>query len=65
MFDIKLNVTSKVIYVAGSHLTNPPFLMAHSSVISRDIFRISMLISALNDLDNLAGALKITISIPR
>ena len=54
-FEIKMDLRRKVRYIAGSYLTDPPALMTYSSVISRESVRIAFLVTALNDLNVLAG----------
>ena len=53
--DVKMDLPRKARYVPGGHLTDPPSSMTYASVVSRDSVRIAFLISALNDLDILAG----------
>ena len=50
-----MDLTRKSIYVAVGHLTDPHSYMNYSSVVRRDSVRMAFLISALNDLDILAG----------
>jgi hypothetical protein len=53
IFDIKSgeNFRRKARYVAGGHMTEPPASITYSSVVSRDIVRIALLIAALDSLD--------------
>ena len=55
IFDVKMDLTRKYIYVAGGHLNNPPPSMNYASVFSHDIVRLDFLIAALDDLDILGG----------
>lgn len=55
VFDVKMDLPRKARYVPGGHLTDPPSSMTYASVVSRDSVTIAFLISALNDLDILAG----------
>ena len=54
IFDIKMDFTRKVRFVAGGHMTETPASMTYSSVVSRDSVRIAFLVAALNDLEILA-----------
>ena len=54
IFDVKMDLTRKARFVAGSHLTEPPASITYSSVVSRDSVRIAFLLAALNDLDIMA-----------
>ena len=53
IFDIKMdgNFTRKARLVAGGHKTSPPSSMTYSSVVPREIVRVSFLLAPLNDLD--------------
>ena len=51
IFDIKMDFTRKVRFVAGGHLTQTPATLTYSSVVSRESVRIAFLIAALHDLD--------------
>ena len=55
VFDLKMDMTRKSHYIAGGHLTDVPASQTYSSVVRRDSDRIGFLISALNNLDLLAG----------
>jgi Reverse transcriptase (RNA-dependent DNA polymerase) len=55
IFDIKMDFTRKVRFVAGGHLTDPPSTVTYASVVSRESVRIAFLIAALNDLDIMAA----------
>ena len=59
-FKIKMDLRRKARYIAGSYLTDPPTSMTYSSVISRESARIAFLITALNDLNVLAGGIQNT-----
>ena len=50
-----MDLTRKTRCVAGGHLTYPPSSMTYASMVSRDNVRLSFLITALNNLYNLAG----------
>ena len=52
---VKMELSRKAIYVAEGRLTNSPFPTNYVSLASHDIVRLYFLISALNDLDILAG----------
>ena len=41
----------KARFVAGGRVTNPPASMTYSSVVSREMVRIVLLLAASNDLD--------------
>ena len=45
------NFTRKSRLVSDGHKTAPPFSTTYSSVLTREIVRLSFLISGLNDLD--------------
>jgi hypothetical protein len=49
IFDVKMDFTHKVRYVAGGHMANPPATLMYSSVVSRDSMRIALLIAVLNN----------------
>jgi hypothetical protein len=51
VFDIKMDFTRKVRFVAGGHMTDTPAVMTYSSVVSRETVRLGFLIAALNGLD--------------
>ena len=53
LFDIKMDgkFTRKEILVADGHTTAPQSYIAYSSVVFREIFRISFLLASLNGLD--------------
>ena len=53
IFDIKLgeNFWRKAIMLAGVHTTKAPSSIIYSSVVSRDLVRIMLMIVALNDID--------------
>jgi hypothetical protein len=51
VFNVKMDLTRKVRFIAGGHLTEPPSSITYSSVASRDSVRIAFLIAALNNLD--------------
>jgi Reverse transcriptase (RNA-dependent DNA polymerase) len=51
VFDIKMDLTRKARFVAGSHTTEAPVSLMYSSVVSRDSIRIAFLIAVLNDID--------------
>lgn len=56
IFDVKMDfVTRKARFVAGGHTTDTPGSITYSNVVSRDIVRLTFLITGLNDLDVLAG----------
>ena len=46
-----MDFTRKARFVEGGHVTDPPALMTYSSVVSREMVRIALLLAALNDLD--------------
>ena len=53
IFDIKLgeNFRRKSRMVSGGHTTKTPSYVTYSSLVSRDLVRIMLMIVALNDLD--------------
>ena len=53
IFDIKLSegFRRKAQFVADGHKTSAPASMTYSTVVSRDLVRILLMIAALNDLD--------------
>ena len=53
IFDINMdgNLTRKAILVADGHTTPPTSSITYSSVVSREIVRISFILASLNDLD--------------
>jgi hypothetical protein len=51
VFDIKMDITRKVRFVASGHMTDTPAAMTYSSVVSRETVRLGFLIAALNGLD--------------
>ena len=53
IFYIKMDgkFTRKALLVANGHKTDAPASITYSSVVSRDIVRVSLLIVSLNDLD--------------
>ena len=53
-------VTRKAQYVAGGHLTDVPMYMIYYSVVSLDTVRIGFLMTALNNLENLASDIQNT-----
>ena len=55
IFDIKMDITRKVWYVAGGNLNNPPSFMTYVSMVSRDIVHLALLIVALNYFYILSG----------
>ena len=52
IFEIKMDgiFAQKARFVAGGHTTYPPSSITHSSVVLREIFRITFMRAALNDL---------------
>ena len=56
IFDIKLgeNLLRKARLVGGGHKKATPALIAYTSVVSRDLVRIALMIAALKELDILA-----------
>jgi hypothetical protein len=50
-FDVKMDFTWKVHFVAGGHITDPPASITFASVVSQDSVRLAFLIAVLNDLD--------------
>ena len=55
IFNVKMELARKSIYVDGGHITNPPLSITFVSVVSYDSVQIAFLIEALNDLYILAG----------
>lgn len=55
VFDVKMDFTHKVHYVAGGHMTDPPSTLTYSSVVLRDSDRIVLMLAALNDVELLAA----------
>jgi hypothetical protein len=51
VFDVKMDFTRKVCFVAGGHTITAPSSMTCSSVISRDSIQLAFLIASLNDLN--------------
>ena len=51
IFDIEMDFTRKARFVAGGHVTDPPASMTYSSVVSREMARIALLLAASNDLE--------------
>ena len=53
IFDVKLgeNFRRKARFCANGHKTNTPTSLTYSSVVSRDLVRIMLLVAALNDLE--------------
>ena len=56
IFDVKMgeNFRRKEGFFADGHKTKTPAEMSYSSVVSRELIRIKLTISSLNDLDVLA-----------
>ena len=56
IFDVKMgkNFRRKAQFFADGNKTNTPMEMTYSSVVSRDLVSIVLMISAINDLDVLA-----------
>jgi len=54
IFDVKMDFTRKVRFVAGGHTTKAPSSITYSSVVSRDSVRLGFLIAALNGVDIMA-----------
>ena len=50
-FDLKIDLTRKARFVAGSHTTDTPTLITYSSVVSRDSVRIAFTYAALIGMD--------------
>ena len=44
-----MDLTRKVRFVAGGHMTDPPTVMTYASVVSREYARITLLLASLND----------------
>ena len=55
IFDVKIDLTRKARFVAGSHMTAPPSSMTYTTVVSRESVYISFLLATPNDCDILAG----------
>jgi hypothetical protein len=57
IFDTKLgeNFRRKARYVAGSHVTDPPFSITYSSAMSRESVCIALLIAELNEFEILSS----------
>ena len=55
IFDVKMYLTRKAIYVTGGNIADPPSSMTYSSVVSSDSVSLAFLIYALNNLYILAG----------
>ena len=55
IFYVRMDLNSKARYVAGGHITNPPFSMTYAIVVSSDSLHLAFLIVALNYLDILSG----------
>ena len=53
--DMKSDGNRKSCCIVGIHLAWPPYSMMYVSVFSRDSVRIDFIVTALNDLDVLAG----------
>ena len=52
LFDIKINdFNRKAQYVSGGHMTEPPSSITYPSVVSREIIRIALTMSEINDLE--------------
>jgi hypothetical protein len=52
IFDIKIEDSRrKTSIVAEGHMTGAPMIMTYASVVSRETFRIALIIAALNDLE--------------
>jgi hypothetical protein len=54
IFDVKMDLTRKVRFVAGGHLTQADGSLTYSSVVSRDSVRISLVLAAANGLEILS-----------
>lgn len=54
IFDVKMDSTRKARFVAGEHMTNPPWSITYSSVVSCNSLCIAFLLVALNEVDILA-----------
>ena len=54
IFDVKMDFTRKACLVAGGHMPDTPASLTYSSVVSRDIVCLGLLLAALNDLDVLS-----------
>ena len=55
ILDVKMDLIRKSRYVSGDHITDLPSPMIYASVVSRDIVLLAFRITALNDLNILAG----------
>ncbi len=55
IFDVKMDFTRKARFVAGGHMTDTPWSINYSGVVSHDSVQLAFLIAGLNDLDVLAG----------
>ena len=55
IFDVEMDFTRKVQYVAGGHKTEDPTTPTYASIFSRDSVRIGFLLAALNDRDVLGA----------
>ena len=51
IFDVKIDFTRKSRMVARGDQTAPPISVTYSSVVSREILRIALVVTSLNDLD--------------
>eukprot|EP00957_Ditylum_brightwellii_P151422 11531608-Ditylum_brightwellii.AAC.1 len=51
IFNVKMDVSRKVCFVAGRHTTEAPAAMIFSSAVSRGSIRLTFLIAGLNNLD--------------
>ena len=54
IFDVKMDFTRKVRFVAGVHMTEILSSVTYSSVVSRDSVKIAFLLAALKDIDVMA-----------
>ena len=50
IFNVKIDLARKSIYVDGGHITNPPSSITYLRVVSHDSLHLALLIEALNDL---------------
>ena len=55
MFDIKMDFSRKVRWVAAGHKTPDPIISTYTGVVSRESVRIAFTFAALNDLDFFAA----------
>ena len=55
IFDVKMDLTRKVRYVAGGNITYPPLPTTYANMVSRYCVCLNFLISAWNNLDILSG----------